>query len=1021
MANRDRIADVYYGRAQSAESQEACRERVHWMCRQVVGHRVLDIGCSQGVTAIILAREGRQVLGLDIEEAPIADARRALAEEPPAVRQRVEFRVADAFSVELDAHAFDTVLLGEVLEHLTDPTRVLERICAWLVPEGRLVVTVPLGYHPFHDHKRTLYLFGLLELLGRRFEVLDVDVIHDRYLCAVARPARDVPPPVPSLEQLCQWARRCETALEHLQRRAHAEQARLRAAREQATVNARKQQQALAETIARLRRRLARRIRMVRGLREELAASRREVEILRETLGGQIDRLLTRETELRERIESLERVELKLRTQIREQRRQSAARIDNLREQLERQRREIQTARQRVSHLREQIQHLRETLRLRDEEVRYQLGDALVRCFDSPLELLRLPLRLVRLFGRGLARRRARRRLANEARPPSSGPSASKPGRSAPAGQSAPQAPLPAKPAPPPRAAPRAEDDPRYAPAPAEQLFRRDLVIAAVMDEFSFKSWQFEAQLYSFTPGTWREALEARPPALLLVESTWKGPHNAWHFHVRDLGKRPDKVGRYVLPEVVEWCRDRGIPTIFYNKEDPPNFEHFIDAAGLFDYVFTSDENCIAAYRERLGHERVWAVPFAAQPRVHHPMLEDDQGHTRPVGFAGTWYNHRHLQRQQEAERILAPALEFGLEIYDRMADSGLPAYRWPEIYQPAVRGAVPYTQMLRLYKRYKVFLNINTVADSPTMFARRVFELLACGTPVISSYALGIERLLGSDVVLMSRDPDTTRELLHRLLSDDAYRERLALQGQRRVFADHTYGHRLCFMLERIGLTATLPRPSLCMLAVADNPDQLASACENYRRQRYPRRSLLLGVTRSELLERAAGILGDDPHAHAEQVGPDGPAAWLSRAAQHCPADYVVALRPGDYYGPWYLTDYAHATLYAPPGPIGKGTWYECDADSNLRVADAGRDYRPASRLNPWTLCAATASVRPLAARLRADTPTAWWAALAEALGPGYSSDRFNYVALRGPLNAASEQAPPRPVPTAELEAVAV
>jgi spore maturation protein CgeB len=93
------------------------------------------------------------------------------------------------------------------------------------------------------------------------------------------------------------------------------------------------------------------------------------------------------------------------------------------------------------------------------------------------------------------------------------------------------------------------------------------------------------------------------------------------------------------LEALVDYCNARGVPTVVWNKEDPPNFEHFIDAAAKFNYVFTTDANCIERYHERLGHGRVGALPFAAQPAIHNPIgkVESDE---YEIAFTGTWYGN---------------------------------------------------------------------------------------------------------------------------------------------------------------------------------------------------------------------------------------------------------------------------------------------------------------------------------------------------------------------------------------------
>ncbi len=57
---------------------------------------VLDAGCGSGDLAIALARRGMQVLGVDVVEAAIAQARAKAQALPPEVAQRLEFQVGDA-------------------------------------------------------------------------------------------------------------------------------------------------------------------------------------------------------------------------------------------------------------------------------------------------------------------------------------------------------------------------------------------------------------------------------------------------------------------------------------------------------------------------------------------------------------------------------------------------------------------------------------------------------------------------------------------------------------------------------------------------------------------------------------------------------------------------------------------------------------------------------------------------------------------------------------------------------------
>ena len=60
----------------------------------------------------------------------------------------------------------------------------------------------------------------------------------------------------------------------------------------------------------------------------------------------------------------------------------------------------------------------------------------------------------------------------------------------------------------------------------------------------------------------------------------------------------------------LDYCKSNNITTIFWNKEDPVNYDAFIDVAKYFDYIFTSDENIIDRYVEDTGNSNVFPLPL---------------------------------------------------------------------------------------------------------------------------------------------------------------------------------------------------------------------------------------------------------------------------------------------------------------------------------------------------------------------------------------------------------------------------
>lgn len=101
--------------------------------------RVLDVGCGSGDHAIALAQRGLAVLGIDIVEAAIAQARDKARALPADVAGRLEFRVADALRPSRLGQPFGAVV-DSGFYHLfgqDERDELAGELAAALVPGGR--------------------------------------------------------------------------------------------------------------------------------------------------------------------------------------------------------------------------------------------------------------------------------------------------------------------------------------------------------------------------------------------------------------------------------------------------------------------------------------------------------------------------------------------------------------------------------------------------------------------------------------------------------------------------------------------------------------------------------------------------------------------------------------------------------------------------------------------------------------------------------------------------------------------
>lgn len=134
--------------------------------------RVLELGCAAGLLAVRLKERhpGATVVGIEPGRVAAGLAARRLDR---VIRARIED--VDFAAEGLRAGEFDTIVAGDVLEHLVNPWRALVRLKPLLAPGGQLVASIP--------NVRNALLIAALAVNGR-WEYRDrglLDITHLRF------------------------------------------------------------------------------------------------------------------------------------------------------------------------------------------------------------------------------------------------------------------------------------------------------------------------------------------------------------------------------------------------------------------------------------------------------------------------------------------------------------------------------------------------------------------------------------------------------------------------------------------------------------------------------------------------------------------------------------------------------------------------------------------------------------------------------------------------------------------------
>ncbi len=378
-------------------------------------------------------------------------------------------------------------------------------------------------------------------------------------------------------------------------------------------------------------------------------------------------------------------------------------------------------------------------------------------------------------------------------------------------------------------------------PTPSKIL--KQIKIALLCDEFSYNSFKDEFKAITFEPGNWKNIFEENKPDLFFCESAWAGI---------DSKKRPwrgkiyssinfAKENRVELLEILKYCKEHSIPTMFWNKEDPTHYtdkvHNFVDTAIKFDYIFTTAEECVDMYKNEYHCKNVHCLPFATQPKFFNPIEKYDRSDA--IVFAGSWYA-QHEERCIDMKKMFDAILSSNKEliIYDRHFGTEDTNHHFPEKYQKFVRPSIPHDQIDKAYKSSIFGLNINTVKNSPTMFARRVFELMSSNTFVLSNDSLGTKNFFNDKIIYLDEDPKILQELTS-IQIDHIRDESLHL-----VLEKHTYYNRFKEILNKIDFPYIDINNTVTIVMLANSENDIEKIQHTYRRQSGIDKKLLIVLT---------------------------------------------------------------------------------------------------------------------------------------------------------------------------------
>ncbi|WP_329383443.1 glycosyltransferase [Anaerofustis sp. HA2171] len=706
----DRISQAYKGELGESSMDDA-RKRIDWMCSKVKGESVLDVGCSQGITSILLAKQGKNVTGIDPQPSRIDYANKE--KENEKLSDNLTF-ICDDFLAHDFESKFDCIVMGEILEHLFNPILFLDKAKDLLSEKGRLIVTVPFGINPFPDHKRTYYFTELFKQINERVCIVDV-VFFGSWIGFIAEADKKEC----DIEIDTNLVEKIENAFFIVDEKNHQH------------INMLKDK-----------------INYFQNKIEDMKVDLLDCKGKNKDLNS-ANALLSKEKDILEN------------------------KFKDMNDLAYSQKVEIKTLKIRINELEQGYIGCKNAydglLQLKGIKIWRKLRALLRKPYNPYVSNVRISNKNLNSLNN----------TANKKKVISS-----------------------------------FEKKQKYEQESINKDFfnsiedltsnikesngssyynKSNMKVGIITDEFMFNYYKDALDLVYISPDNYEQVIENENLDFVLFVSCWHGMYGREDYYGAD--KRNN------VCKIMQFAKQKGVKTVFQTIEDPTNYDFFIKIAKETDYIFTSDMNMIEKYKEDTKNENVFYLGYGINPQFHNPIStfnkRKENKFKNSVFFAGSWAE-RYPDRCQNMQMLFDGVIKnenSNLIIADR--NMNIDGYAYPEKYSKYIIPPIKHDILQKVHKLFDYTLNLNTITNSPTMCAMRVYEVQAMGSLLISNYSLASSNTFPA--IFNITDSNEVPEILKGYSTEQIIS--MELEGIRNVFSEYTVFDRLNYIFEKINI----------------------------------------------------------------------------------------------------------------------------------------------------------------------------------------------------------------------------
>ncbi|MDP4118362.1 MAG: DUF3880 domain-containing protein [Bacillota bacterium] len=456
---------------------------------------------------------------------------------------------------------------------------------------------------------------------------------------------------------------------------------------------------------------------------------------------------------------------------------------------------------------------------------------------------------------------------------------------------------------------------------------KQDLIIAGILKDETFEELSFECDIIRLTDNNSLSIAEDKKISLLIVDTL-------------------DKV--IDLADIIRLFGEKDIRCVYWDT-DINNFTADYNPLKLFDFIFTVDKSRVDKFKEALGHNNVFFLPFAVQPRIFNPIENMIMNKEKDIVFPSDFQ--------------LSRVADSTCRIYDLL---------------------------------FKEKADVNSIL-------KQVMEILAVGTVTIGQFSDLIDNFFPQIIKLYKTQGEKTN-LLSSINNEKEAIEKLSVLGQRAVFNNHTTTNRLDTIMQKTGLHKMIPPlPGITVVTSTNRLNSMDNVFNNYECQNYRNLELIVILNNNKMdIEEWRNKAQNYDNVKIYQIDEKYPLGrCLNYAVDNSSFPYLTKFDDDNYYAPNFLSDLMLAYKYADAEIVGKLSYYcYLEGCHILGIMCPNMEYRYVNMLSGSALIIK----KEVFEKVRfADKPTGCDTVfLKECIQNGihmYSGDQFNYVYNRHAL----------------------